>query len=118
MLDINDNEPEFTSDLYVFSVVENRTAPVAVGSVMATDNDEGLYHPPHTPTNPLLLLPLYVHTGLNAVLTYSIASITPVASPPQFTIDGTSGLISTQVELDREEITQYNIRVTVSSHFS
>lgn len=44
MLDTNDNRPEFVSDLFVFTVTENITAPVPVGSVEATDSDEGQFH--------------------------------------------------------------------------
>ena len=42
VLDANDNEPEFSSDLVVFSVAENQTAPFPVGAVVATDMDEGM----------------------------------------------------------------------------
>lgn len=41
MLDTNDNSPEFPSDLVVFSVPENQTAPYVIGTVQATDLDEG-----------------------------------------------------------------------------
>lgn len=44
MLDTNDNAPEFTAEFSVFSIGENLTAPVEVGSVEATDADEGQFN--------------------------------------------------------------------------
>ena len=41
MIDTNDNGPEFSSDLFIFMVRENLTAPVIAGTVEATDRDEG-----------------------------------------------------------------------------
>ena len=41
VLDANDNGPEFSSDLVVFQSAENQTAPLEIGSVVATDMDEG-----------------------------------------------------------------------------
>ena len=43
VLDANDNSPEFPSDLVEFSVPENQTVPLTVGTVMATDVDESMY---------------------------------------------------------------------------
>lgn len=42
VLDANDNGPVFSSDLVVFQTAENQTAPVEIGSVVATDVDEGM----------------------------------------------------------------------------
>ena len=44
VLDENDNGPEFVSSVHLFRVSENQTAPVAVGTVLATDRDEGMWH--------------------------------------------------------------------------
>ena len=44
VLDENDNDPEFVSSVHLFRVSENQTAPVAVGTVPATDRDEGMWH--------------------------------------------------------------------------
>ncbi len=41
VLDSNDNLPEFQADLLAFTVPENQTAPYTVGTVVATDIDEG-----------------------------------------------------------------------------
>ena len=41
VLDANDNSPVFSSDLVVFQTAENQTAPLEIGSVVATDVDEG-----------------------------------------------------------------------------
>lgn len=42
VLDENDNNPEFVSSVHLFTVFENQTAPVTVGTILATDRDEGM----------------------------------------------------------------------------
>ena len=41
VLDANDSLPVFVSSVRRFTVSENQTAPVTVGTVPATDRDEG-----------------------------------------------------------------------------
>ena len=43
VLDINDNAPQFSSELYVFSARENTSSPITVGSTTAMDIDTGEY---------------------------------------------------------------------------
>ncbi len=43
VIDINDNNPEFSTPSYYFSVSENRNASTFVGQVEATDLDSGLF---------------------------------------------------------------------------
>lgn len=83
--DINDKNPEFdeTDVPYIFSVAEGK-ANVVVGTVHATDADE----------------------GVNAEITYSL----PVDVP--FKIDQSSGEIRTKIELDYETQTEYKFVVT------
>ncbi|KAI5636358.1 cadherin domain-containing protein [Phthorimaea operculella] len=83
--DINDNNPKFDEDSYQFRVNEGASGEF-VGYVHATDADE----------------------GVNAMVTYSI--------PPQlpFSIDNTSGLISTSRALDYETTKEYAFVVTAT----
>lgn len=41
VLDANDTLPMFVSRVHQFTVSENQTTPVTVGTVLATDSDEG-----------------------------------------------------------------------------
>ena len=43
VLDANDSLPVFASSVHQFTVSENQTAPVTVGTVPATDRDEGMW---------------------------------------------------------------------------
>ncbi|KAJ2947536.1 hypothetical protein O0L34_g17324 [Tuta absoluta] len=83
--DINDNNPKFDEDSYQFRVNEGASGEF-VGYVHATDADE----------------------GVNAMVSYSI--------PPQlpFSIDNTSGLISTNRALDYETTKEYAFVVTAT----
>ena len=42
ILDVNDNDPEFTNDVYSFSVPEDQATNTEVASVLAIDPDEGV----------------------------------------------------------------------------
>lgn len=83
--DINDKNPEFDeSDVpYVFSIEEGKSNAI-VGTVHATDADE----------------------GINAEITYSLPADLP------FKIDGKSGEIRTKTKLDYETQTEYKFVVT------
>ncbi|CAG5046278.1 unnamed protein product [Parnassius apollo] len=83
--DINDNNPKFDEDSYKFQVKEGISGEV-VGYVHATDNDE----------------------GVNAVVSYSMPSNLP------FSIDNATGMISTNTELDYEDIKHYAFVVTAT----
>ncbi|XP_013415882.1 LOW QUALITY PROTEIN: cadherin-related tumor suppressor-like, partial [Lingula anatina] len=75
--DDNDNPPQFTNSSYVMQVYENSEAGTYIGSVSATDRD----------------------TDRNAELFYFISS-----DQTDFTINPTTGAISTLRSFDREEI--------------
>ncbi|CAH2040674.1 unnamed protein product, partial [Iphiclides podalirius] len=83
--DINDNNPKFDEDSYTFKVREGVSGEV-VGYVHATDSDE----------------------GINALVSYSIPNHLP------FSIDNATGMISTNTELDYEEIKEYAFVVTAT----
>ena len=91
VLDVNDNEPVFESDIYDFRVFENEASSV-VGMLVANDQD----------------------IGSNAQVVYSIMSDDTAALP--FEINLSSGELSTQVELDREGVPFYNFTVVASDN--
>ncbi|OWF38069.1 protein dachsous-like [Mizuhopecten yessoensis] len=84
--DANDNNPEFSDNIYIFPVSEDIAARTVVGSVTATDQD----------------------IGDNAKLEYAF-----VDHQDHFIINTYNGEISTSVALDREAKSTYTITVTV-----
>ncbi|XP_048489544.1 cadherin-99C [Plutella xylostella] len=83
--DINDNNPEFERDSYLFNVKEGLTGEF-VGYVHASDADE----------------------GVNAQLSYNVPAHLP------FSVDNVTGMISTNSELDYENIKEYAFVVTAT----
>ncbi|KAL0881810.1 hypothetical protein ABMA27_001590 [Loxostege sticticalis] len=83
--DINDNNPKFDEDSYLFHVKEGVSGEF-VGYVHATDIDE----------------------GINALVSYSIPPHLP------FNIDNATGLISTNTQLDYEQTKEYAFVVTAT----
>lgn len=81
--DINDKNPEFTKDVYEFSVEEGSNKS-SVGFVHATDADE----------------------GVNALVSYFIPSDLP------FSVDNETGEISTVRPLDYETQKSYQFVIT------
>ena len=90
VIDENDNNPVFKLANYVASVTENSAVLTSVITVTAFDKD------PY------------------GQLTYSIESVQPGNHSDAFSIDFTTGLITTADVLDREMIDRYVIRVKVT----
>nr|XP_012302712.1 desmoglein-2 [Aotus nancymaae] len=91
VLDINDNEPVFTQDVFFGSVEELSVANTLVMKINATDADE-----PNT---------------LNSKISYRIVFLEP-AYPPVFYLNKDTGEIyTTSVTLDREEHSSYTLTV-------
>ncbi|XP_044921421.1 desmoglein-2 [Mustela putorius furo] len=91
VLDINDNEPVFTQDVFAGSVEELSAADTLVMKISATDADE-----PNT---------------LNSKISYRIVSQEP-AYPPVFYLNKDTGEIyTTSFTLDREEHSSYTLTV-------
>ena len=104
--DINDNIPLFISPLFNSSVSENSAPGLFVIDVMATDADSG--------DNGRIVYSIRGHIEnesdcLSICITARDLCSTHVFSPPltlsdpQFTIDNTTGKVTTTVPLDREE---------------
>lgn len=53
--------------------------------------------------------------GTNAELEYRVLSTTPISNPPIFSIDVSTGVISTETELDRESEEQYELTIQVKN---
>ena len=83
--DINNNPPVFSEASYRFFLQENSN-PGVIGGVIATDLD----------------------AGNNALIEYSITSINP-GNLSLFTINSSSGFISTQFSFDREQTETYRL---------
>ncbi|XP_004412985.1 PREDICTED: desmoglein-2, partial [Odobenus rosmarus divergens] len=91
VLDINDNEPVFTQDVFAGSIEELSAADTFVMKISATDADE-----PNT---------------LNSKISYRIVSQEP-AYPPVFHLNKDTGEIyTTSFALDREEHSSYTLTV-------
>ncbi|KAM4841423.1 desmoglein-2 [Thomomys bottae] len=91
VLDINDNEPVFTQEVFVGSIEELSVAHTLVMKITATDADE-----PNT---------------MNSKISYRIVSQEP-ASPPVFHLNKDTGEIyTTSITLDREEHSSYSLTV-------
>ena len=87
IVDVNDNPPCFSPRQYNFSIRENEKSGSVVGSVHATDDD----------------------SGSNSVVEYLIP---PSPASMIFSINATTGQITTKQVLDREEKDQYEFNVT------
>lgn len=83
--DVNDNEPNFTSDLYKVSIPEDVQLGIVVGKVQAGDSDQ----------------------GRNGEIQYNLED----SSNETFTIDSDTGLIRLNKPLDREKVSIYNLTV-------
>ncbi|KAM6148372.1 desmoglein-2 [Erethizon dorsatum] len=91
VLDINDNEPVFTEEVFVGSVEELSAAHTLVMKITATDADE-----PNT---------------MNSKIAYRIVSQEP-AYPSVFYLNKDTGEIyTTSIALDREEHSSYSLTV-------
>uniref|UniRef100_A0A5F8HC53 Cadherin EGF LAG seven-pass G-type receptor 2 n=1 Tax=Monodelphis domestica TaxID=13616 RepID=A0A5F8HC53_MONDO len=83
--DANTHRPVFQSSHYTVNVNEDRPAGTTVVLISATDED----------------------TGENARITYFMED-----SIPQFRIDGDTGAVTTQAELDYEDQVSYTLAIT------
>ncbi|XP_075871647.1 cadherin-6 [Nelusetta ayraudi] len=86
--DINDNEPQFSKEVYVGSVPERSDIGTSVIQVTATDADDSMY-------------------GNSAKLVYSISQ-----GHPYFSVDPNSGVIRTALgpgDMDREQREHYQV---------
>ncbi|CAG7831120.1 unnamed protein product [Allacma fusca] len=84
VLDINDNPPNFTDEVYRFSIEENNEPGASIGRVTALDRD----------------------IGENGSIRYSLQPLHPT-----FQIDSTTGIISATTSLDREKQSAYKLQV-------
>ena len=85
ILDINDNPPRFERKEYSFTITEEQAQGTNVGRVTASDPDK----------------------DQNGIVEYKLAS-----GSDYFNIDAQSGMITTKVVLDRENVSRYIISVT------
>ncbi|KAM8783996.1 desmoglein-4 isoform 1-T1 [Rhynchonycteris naso] len=91
VMDINDNPPVFTQNVYAASIEENSDANTLVVKLSATDADEDNH--------------------LNSKIAYKILSQEP-AGPPMFILNRYTGEVRTMSSfLDREEHGMYNLLV-------
>ena len=88
IVDVNDNEPVFTANLYNATVDENSPAGVNILTVSATDKDE----------------------GWNGKVMYYFPN-DPDSDSNDFELDPTTGIIRTKAPLDYESKKSYSFRV-------
>lgn len=91
VLDINDNEPVFTQDVFVGSVEELSAAHTLVMKITATDADE-----PNTQ---------------NSKISYKVVSQEPPYPPVFYLNKDTGEVYTTSITLDREEHSSYTLTV-------
>ena len=89
---VNENAPVFTQDAYSSTVLESEAPPTPVVTVTAVDLDD----------------------GIDGTVSYEIAGSTPPEGLTHFTINGSTGVISTAVELDRETIELYILNISAN----
>lgn len=90
LVDTNDNDPEFQSERYDFSVCENRPAGIEIGRVAAIDKDEGRH----------------------ARIYYNVISGN---EDEAFTVDRTTGKIIARISFDREIQDQYQLFIRATN---
>lgn len=86
VIDVNDNTPQFRQNTYAASVTENSPVGTVVETVDATDLD----------------------SGLNGKVGYAIISGN---SDDLFTINATTGVVSTNANIDREMVTGVTLTI-------
>ncbi|XP_023569153.1 desmoglein-2, partial [Octodon degus] len=91
VLDVNDNEPVFTQEVFVGSVEELSAAHTLVMKITAEDADE-----PNT---------------MNSKISYRIVSQEPAYSPVFYLNKDTGEIYTTSIALDREEYSSYSLTV-------
>ncbi|XP_031220912.1 desmoglein-2 [Mastomys coucha] len=91
VLDINDNEPVFTQEVFVGSIEELSAAHTLVMRITATDADD-----PET---------------LNSKVSYRIVSQEPANTPVFYLNKDTGEIYTTSFILDREEYSSYSLTV-------
>lgn len=89
VLNENDNNPKFNQSRFYVSVAENSPVLTSVTTIFASDVDSF------------------------GQLTYSIESVQPANQSDAFSVDLTSGVITTADDLDRELIDRYVLQVKV-----
>ena len=92
VIGVNENIPQFTIITYAFMVGESQQPPTPVGTVTAVDVDD----------------------GRDGEISYEIVDSKPLEGLTHFTIDTTSGEISTAVELDWEAIRSYSLTISAT----
>ncbi|XP_061432051.1 cadherin-1-like [Lethenteron reissneri] len=91
--DVNDETPQFVEKNFTGTVLENQPAGTTVINIEATDGDD----------------PATDHV----IIMYTIISQKPPL-PKAFTIDRSSGTITTLIKLDREAVSQFLLEVNAS----
>ncbi|XP_049441906.1 protocadherin alpha-2-like isoform X18 [Epinephelus fuscoguttatus] len=89
VIDVNDNTPSFSKQLYKVRVSENAPVGTTILKLNATDLDE----------------------GSNSDIRYSLMKTGNVNSPEKFTVIPESGEITVKANLDYEESSAYELRV-------
>ena len=93
VLDVNDNKPEFESDLYTVNVPENAAKGRNIVQVRAHDKD----------------------TKENALISYHLSSES-IALSDTFAVDSNTGWLSVNGSLDRESVPSYIVKIVAKDH--
>ena len=133
VLDLNDNVPQLQLPALSFTVTENTSAPIIVTTAVATDRDIGTYYSSVYNSQVFHVLRMsvacnlatnmhmfHVHiicyscssppSGANAAIVYRFTT-----TNVYFTINETTGVVATDIVLDREDIQEHEL--TIQVHF-
>ena len=89
VLDVNDNAPQFTRPSYSLHLPENTRNGTSVAHLIATDADE----------------------GENALVSYEL-----LTKVKEFHLDSVNGILYVMSDLDRERISEYELKVRAWDH--
>ncbi|KAI5710531.1 hypothetical protein M8J76_011971 [Diaphorina citri] len=94
ILDENDEKPQFTQNVLNISLLENSAANTLVATLTASDHDQ----------------------GTNGSVTYSLHQDVNFLYPGIFSLDSITGQLTVKTKLDRETITDYELKVIAKDH--
>ena len=110
VMDVNDNRPQLQLPALLFTVPENISEPVYITTAVANDDDTGIdfNRQPYKNFFYIYFSYNYFSTGNNADIQFSFT-----VTSDNFSINGSTGEVTTLRELDREEMDVHQLTIQV-----